>query len=460
VVRLARLRPADYGRQTVSPARRTAYRAVRRVFGDDAWADHAFRAEAGRARLDARDRALAQQLVYGTVQRVASLDYVLSAVASRPIGGIDPGLRDVLRLGIFQLVHLDGVPDHAAVNETVELAREECGRGHRFANALMRRAAREGGELLRELSAASPREAAVVHSHPEWLVDLWWDALGPDEALALLERDNLAAESAVRVNELLVTRGEAVRALEATGVATRPAPDLPEGLVLESPYDVHGSPLWSAGAIMPQSRASMLVARALAPAPGERVLDLCAAPGAKTTHLVALMGGRGEVVSVERHPRRAQRLRDTCRQMGAASVQVVTGDARDAPEGPFDRVLLDPPCSDLGTLQSRPDARWRKSPEQIEELVGVQRELLGAAARRVRPGGVLLYSTCTISPDENERQIARFLEEGAGAGFGADDLGAEHPRYAHPREPRFLQLLPHRHGTDGFFMARLRREGA
>jgi 16S rRNA (cytosine967-C5)-methyltransferase len=459
MVRVERLRPAQEPREAVSPTRRVAYRTVRRVFGDGAWADHAFRAEAARARLGARDRALAQQLAYGTVQRRASLDYVLSAIASRPVAGIDPGLRDLLRLGIYQLLHLGGIPDHAAVNETVELAKEECGRGHRFANALMRRAAREGADLLRELSPECPREVAILHSHPEWLVQLWWDLLGPAEALALLERDNVAAESAVRVNELLLTPAEATRAFAEAGVRVRPAEHLPEGLVLDTSYDLHGSPLWAAGAIMPQSRASMLVARILAPEPGERVLDMCAAPGAKTTHVAALMDGAGEVVAVERNADRAERLVATCERMAARQVRVVCADARtEAPDGPFDRVLVDPPCSDLGTLQSRPDLRWRKSPDQLAELAALQCELLDSAAARLRPGGVLVYSTCTLSPDENERQVRGFL--GRRPGWEVDDLGAEYPEYAHPDAPGLLRLLPHQHGTDGFLVARLRRTEA
>ena len=459
MVKLARLRPASEGSQAVSPARRAAYRTIRRVFGGDAFADHVLRAEASRLHLDPRDRALAHQLAYGTVQRKASLDYVLSAIASRPVAGIDPALRDLLRLGIFQLVHLDGIPAHAAVNETVEMAKEECGRGHRFANALMRRAAREGRDLLHELRPDSVREAAILHSHPDWLVRAWWAALGREETLELLECNNRAAESAVRVNELLVTPSEVVEALERAGVATRSAAHLPEGLVLGAPWDAHGSSLWAAGAVMPQSRASMLVGRVVGPRAGERVLDLCAAPGGKTTHLAALMGGEGQVVAVEARPRRAARLADTARRMGAENVEVITGDARTgAPAGPFDRVLLDPPCSDLGTLRSRPDARWRKSPEQILELAALQRELLGAAASRVRPGGVLVYSTCTISAEENEGQVAAFLA--AHPDWSADHLGEELPAYAHDGDGRFLRPLPHRHGTDGFFIARLRRERA
>ena len=457
MVRLVRLVGNKDPRRTVSEARLCAYRVVRRVSDGEAFADRAFRGEADRVGLGGRDRAFAQQLAYGTVQRTGTLDYVLTAVSSRPVESIDPALRDILRLGVFQLIYLGGVPDHAAVSQTVELAKLEAGRGHRFANALMRRVAREGKELVGELTDGSPAEAAVLHSHPEWLVRLWWDALGPAEALALLERDNHAPENAVRANELLLTPAELRELLAAEGVSTQPPDGISEAVVLDSPFDLHGSDLFERGALMPQSRGSMLVGHALAPRPGERVLDLCAAPGAKTTHLAALMHGRGELVAVERHRGRSDALRRNCERMGAGWVEVVNADARFAEvgDGSFDRVLIDPPCSDLGTLQSRPDARWRKTLEAIDELAAAQGRLLGVAAAHVRPGGTLVYSTCTISPRENEQLVERFLA--ARPDFAADDLGTERPAYRHPSSPRFLQVFPHRHGTDGFFIARLRR---
>ena len=457
MVRLVRLVGNEDPRATVSEARRCAYRVVRRVSDGEAFADRAFRADADRMRLGGRDRAFAQQLAYGTVQRTGTLDYVLTAISSRPIESIDPALRDILRLGVFQLVFLGGVPDHAAVSQTVELAKLEAGRGHRFANALMRRAAREGRELVGELTDGSPTEAAILHSHPEWLVRLWWDALGSSETLALLEHDNRAPENAVRANKLLVTPAELRELLAGRGVRTLPPDGIPEAVVLESPFDLHGSDLFERGALMPQSRGSMLVGHVVAPRPGERVLDLCAAPGAKTTHLAALMQGRGELVAVERNGGRSDALRHNCARMGAGWVDVRTADAASVELGEqlFDRVLLDPPCSDLGTLQSRPDVRWRKSPAMIEELAGVQGRLLASAAARVRLGGTLVYSTCTISPRENERLVEQFAA--ARPDFEPDDLGAELPDYRHPSAPRFLQVLPHRHGTDGFFIARLRR---
>src|SRR5688500_14400713 len=264
-------------RHEPTPARTCAFRVLQRTFGESAYADRAFRAEAERAGLDPRDRAFAQRLAYGAIQNRATLDYVITSLSSRPPGAIEAPLLNALRLGIYQVALMDGVADHAAVGETVELAKENGHGGHRFVNAVMRRAAREAGDLIAELTDDTPAEAAVRHSHPEWIVRMWWDALGQEQTVALLERDNGPAENSLRANELLVTAGEVAEELAEQGVETRPATDLPEGLVLTGQFDVHGSKLFRAGAVMPQSRASMLVARALGPQAGDRVLDMCAA---------------------------------------------------------------------------------------------------------------------------------------------------------------------------------------
>jgi 16S rRNA (cytosine967-C5)-methyltransferase len=445
-------------RSAASPARRCAHAVLRRVFEDGAYADVAFRAEAERARLDPRERAFAQRLAYGSVQRRATLDHVIAGCASRPLERIDPTVLAALRLGTYQLLYAGGVPDRAAVGETVELTKPAGAGAARFANAVMRGAAREAARIVADLDGATPERAALLHSHPEWLVRRWWAAFGPGEASELLERDNEPPESAVRANTLRTTPEALQARLAKLGAPAEPAPGLPEGLVLQAPFDVHGSEPFAEGDLMPQSRGSMLVARVVAPEPGEAVLDLCAAPGAKATHLAALMGGEGRVVAVERHAGRARALAANAERLGAATVEVREGDAAEPqPGAPFDRVLLDPPCSDLGTLQARPDVRWRKRPAQVAELAVLQRTLLENAAAMVRPGGVLVYSTCTISPEENEGQVGGFLA--AHPELAADELGAEHPDLASRADGRFLQLLPHRHGTDGFFLARLRRAG-
>jgi 16S rRNA (cytosine967-C5)-methyltransferase len=427
-------------------AREVALTVVRRVFEDDAYADRALSAEA--VALAPRDRAFATALAYGTVQRRATLDHVLERLVSRPLERLEPGVLAVLRLGLFQLLLLDGVAAHAAVNESVELAKRVSRGGAGFVNAVLRQAARRGPALLAGLEDGTPEGAAVLHSVPVWLASLWWKELGEDTARALLRGVNQPAESGLRVNSLVAGIEQVL-----AEVPGRPAPGLPEGVIVEGAFDVQSSELWRRGAVMPQSRGSMQVARVLDPRPGERVLDLCAAPGGKTTHLAALMGNEGSILALERHPGRASALERTCTRMQAGCVQVEVADAAVPREGEaFDRVLVDPPCSGLGTLQSRPDLRWRVGPESIAELAELQRRILAAGAAATRPGGVLVYSVCTISRRESDGVIDSFLA--SHGDFGVEAVGAGEPD---PWSGRGAQLLPSREGTDGFFIARLRR---
>lgn len=387
----------------MSPARRVAHRVVVRVHDEAAYADLALHAES--RGLDARDRALAKQLAFGTIQRQGTLDWVTDRYVDRRM---EPGVRAALHLGLYQLLFLDGVGEHAAVSESVELAKPSP--GHRLVNAVLRRVQREGIELPGD---DDPEGAAIAHSHPEWMVRMWWAMLGPGETRALLAADNRPAETAVRVNTLVPREVDLPGRREG------------DAIVLDRPLDVFGSELFRAGAITPQSRASQQVAVVVEPQPGESVLDLCAAPGAKTTHLAALMADEGRIVAVERHPGRARALRETCERMNATIVEVQERDAREGVDGTFDRVLVDPPCSGLGTLRSHPDLRWRVTPESIDSLVHEQDAILAAARASLAPGGRLVYSTCTISPAE-ERLRGEWR----------------------------TQLLPHRDDTDGFYIAR------
>ncbi|MGD0273458.1 MAG: transcription antitermination factor NusB [Gaiellaceae bacterium] len=412
---------------SVSPARRVALRTILRVFEQEAYADRVFAVEA--RRLNDRDRALAQRLAYGTVQRVRTLDHAIEQLGKRSPRTLDPPVRAALRLGAYQLAFVSGIPDHAAVNESVELVRE-YGPKHAvgFTNAIMRRLSEGARALVENLPEWTPREAALRYSYPDWIAETFWRELGPDDAPALLRAQNEPAETAVRRNTL--KQGE----VEGT-----PDPLVPGALVVERVDDK----ALAEGLVWPQSRGSQLAGLAVGVRPGERVLDLCAAPGGKATQLAAL---GAEVVAIEKHDGRARELDENCRRLGAGSVRVLNADALDlSPElTGFDRALVDAPCSGLGVLASRPDLRWRSHP-----LAGLQLELLRAAAARVRPGGSVTYSVCTINREENEDVIAA-------TGFEPEPLGELWPEFSHPHHSEFLLTLPHVHRTSGFFIARLR----
>ncbi|HWI22001.1 MAG TPA: transcription antitermination factor NusB, partial [Baekduia sp.] len=342
----------------VSPARRVAFAVVRRVLEQNAYADRALHGEA--KNIDPRERALAKRLSFGVVQRRNTLDWAIARHVDREL---DPQLRAALHLGIYQLLFTE-VADHAAVSEAVELAKPNRGAG--LVNAVLRKILRDGLQLPPDDDVAG---AAIRHSHPQWLVQMWWDWLGAERTRALLAANNEPTELALRVNTLVDA--------DVSGLGGRRDGD---ALIVDGPMDVLVSKLYTAGAITPQSRASQMVAPALKPQPGERILDLCAAPGGKTTHLAALMGNQGEIVAVEKSPQRARALRATCERLGASIVTVRVADATDPiPSAPFDGVLVDPPCSGLGTLQSHPDLRWHASPEAIEQLVPLQQRILDNA---------------------------------------------------------------------------------
>ncbi len=410
----------------ISPSRRVAFAVLRRVFEDDAYADRVLRAES--RRLDERDRALARRLAYGTVQRKRTLDHAIETIGKRPARKLDPPVLAALRLGTYQLAFMDGVPRYAAVNESVELVRgARMERAVPFANAVLRRLADGARELCGSLPEGTPKEAALRHSYPDWIADTWWRDLGADGARALMAVQNEEPETAVRL-----VRGT---------IEGREDPLIGGAFVVDRVDEA----ALAEGRIWPQSRGSQLVGHVVGSRHRERVLDLCAAPGGKATMLA------GDVVAVEIDPSRAEQLEKNAKRLGAAGLTVVRADGRDLPPEltGFDRALVDAPCSGLGVLASRPDLRWRAEP-----LPELQLELLRAAIGRTRPGGTVVYSTCTVNADESESVVDRVAEDGA---VEVDDsLGDEWPSFRHPTRPEFLQTFPHVHGTSGFFVARLR----
>jgi 16S rRNA (cytosine967-C5)-methyltransferase len=426
----------------VTPARWAAWLVLRRTFEEDAWTDRAFGAVAEQLELDPRERAFAQRLAYGTVQQAKRLDHVIGVLGKRPLRKIDPPVLHALRIGIYELLELQQAtgPDgerlgsssaHAAVDQAVELVRGVVGeRAVAFTNAILRRAQVDGANILDGLDASKDDELAILLSMPDWLVARARAAHG-EQGIDALRAQNEPTPATFRDT----TTGELLEVDGSTG---------------------HLADRVARGELVAQSRASQLVATALDPQPGERILDMCAAPGGKSTHLAALMGNEGEIVAVELHEHRADSIRELARRTHTDSiidVRVADAPTLDPAElGTFDRVLLDAPCTGTGVLAARPDSRWKRSEESLAELVLLQEHLLQAAARMLRPGGVLVYSTCSILREEDEQLVAE----------RPDDLEPD----ALP--PNFAPLLldgsthaartwPQRDGTDGFFIARFRR---
>jgi len=385
----------------IAPARRAAFDVVRRVFEEDAYADRAL--DSAVEGLDARDRALAQRLAYGTVQRTRTIDFGIEHAGKRPVRKLDAPVRAALRLGAYQLAWTDQAV-HAVVDDTVELVRAaKRERAVPFTNAVMRRLSQSFNGLV-----ASLPEGPVKHSYPDWIFDVWRRDYGLDDALSLMRAQNEPPALEVRADD-------------PVGEPT----DVPGAYAVD-----HVDP----SRMRPMSRASQLAALVVGSQPGERVLDACAAPGGKSLIL------QGEVTAVELHPGRAEAM---ARRM-PPNVHVVTADVRELDASGFDRALVDAPCSGLGVLARRPDLRWRASP-----LPELQRELLQAAVDRTRAGGTIVYSVCTLNADENEAVVDA-------AGLEIEPLGERWPQYAHPGRPEFLLTRPDRDRTSGFFIARMR----
>jgi 16S rRNA (cytosine967-C5)-methyltransferase len=468
VGRLRRGRPAaktgQRSRGAPTLTRLLALRVLERVQRAGAYADVLLHAQLAHSDLTAPDRAFATELVYGTLRWRGRIDYCLQQVLDRDLDKLEPLVATALRLGAYQLLFSERVPATAAVDESVRCVRAAgVERATGLVNAVLRRLAAEHVALPIPSLAEDPL-AHLTHalSIPGWIAERWLGLFGPEEAAALARASNQAPPLTVRANLMRTSRDALLEELGERFPQARACRLAPAGIVLGRSGNPALDPAFLAGRCSVQDEASQLVVELLDPQPGERVLDACAAPGGKSTAIAERVGAGGSVLAIDRHPRRLDLIRRSARRLGLAAVRTLERDLtrplQDLPVAAgFDRVLVDAPCSGLGSLRRNADARWRIGPDDPARLAEIQRAILRNAAAMLRPGGSLVYSTCTLLPEENEAVVEAFLRE------------AKRFRRAHFAElPALLapvldaegslRCLPHRHDADGFYAARLERE--
>ena len=441
----------------VSQARYEALHILVRVERDRAFADIALEHALDRARLDPRDAALCTEIVYGTLRWRRHLDWRLAPHLNRPLAKLDPWVRALLRLTLYQLVFLDRVPRWAAVDEAVSVARlkSRVPGPAEFVNAVLRSFTRVPGPPRPPASAVEA--AGVRWSFPDWMAGRWIARHGPEEAGRLMAALNERPPTTIRVNTLRISRDDLAARLRDEELAeTDPTALAPEGLTVRRGA-VGRWAAFAAGWCTIQDEASMLVARLLDPQPGDLVADTCAAPGTKTTHLAQLMGNRGRIVAMDPHAARLRLLTQAAARLGIDIVEAHAGGVG-AVAGRWksrcDRVLVDAPCSNLGVLRRNPDVKWKREEADLVRVAEKQRGILASAAALARPGARLVYATCSLEPEENDLIVREFLtghpewrlDPPAGFPVPADAEG-------------FIRCLPHVHGTDGFTAIRLARAG-
>ncbi len=449
----------------MSPARMAAYWALRAVLeGEDL--PRALVRERDRLP-DERDRALVTELTTGTLRWLAALDYLVVRTSGRPTSRLDPEVLAVLRLGAYQLLYLDRIPASAAVNESVTLAKR-IGKASAsgLVNAVLRRVAdtAERPALPRNPGPHGSRAAqlaylSVAGSHPAWLAARWLDRVGFERAVAWVRFNNLAPALTLRANRLRTTVEDLSRRLAEHGVETTPTRWARDGLSVVTGTPLR-TPLAGQGLFVVQDEASQLVAELVAARPGERVLDACAAPGGKTTALAAGVGERGLVVAAELRSPRVRLLQEIVRECGADAVRFVRHDLRQPPFHPvFDCVFVDAPCTGLGTVRRDPEIRWRRQADDLSRMATLQRALVEGAAAVVRPGGRLVYATCSSEPEENQAVVRAFLADHAE--FALVPPGAGGPVRDELQSVTtgegWLATTPDEHGLELFFAATLRR---
>lgn len=417
-------------------------------------------------KLETREKALVTELVYGTLSRLNTLDWLINRYVKQNGKNLENWVRQLLRLGFYQIYYLDKIPARAAVHEAVETAKK---RGHAgiasLVNGVMRQFLRhpERAELPADLPVY--QRIALEYSHPEWLVKRWLKEYGEEETRKMAAANNDPPPVTVRVNRLRTSRQELILKLQAYDpkVEVLSSPVVPEGLQIDGAGNAAHSSFFREGLYTVQDESSMLAALAVAPDPGERILDACAAPGGKTAHLAELMDNRGEIVACDIHEHKIKLIEENAKRLGINIIHPVQSDARTLGERfdgqGFDRVLVDAPCTGFGVIRRKPDIKWSKQESDITAVAAIQLAILTAVSPLVRPGGVLVYSTCTVEEEENEGLIRLFLAEHPEFSLDPALAQALPETVAHQYDlgRGFVQILPHHLGGDGFFIARLKK---
>lgn len=402
------------------------------------------------------DQGLYTEIVYGTVRMQRNLDYVISLFSSRPLKKITPSILNVLRSAVYQILYLERVPAHAVVNEAVKNARIFGHEGvAKFTNGILRQIIRgREGIQYPDLQSDPMEHLGLKYSFPSWIIEHWFSWLGQDETAALCRALNEAPTMHIRVNTLKTSVEDLKGYFEGQGVSSLPGVFAPDVLEVNPAHLVVKDSALAQGMYYVQDESSALAGHALQVRAGQTVYDLCSAPGGKTTHLAQLMKNEGKIIAFDINPSRLKLVEENAARLGVTNIETRTGDAAtDLGLAPAPRVLVDAPCSGLGTMRHRPDIRWRKTPQDIQELPTLQKKILGQAAKAVAPGGLLLYSTCTLTKDENDDVAEWFLQH------HPDFEGASFPDWfpKTQREAWKRTVLPHRHGLDGFFLAVFRK---
>lgn len=426
---------------------------------EGAWAAELLQRRLGASRLDDTDRRFATELVYGTLRRRGELDFVLGRFCDQPLDRLDPPVRNILRMGAYQVMYMR-VPSYAACSESVSLMkRTGPRRASGLVNGVLRSLVRGLDDIPYPDREAEPaRWLSVKESHPLWMIERWVADMGFEETLALCRSNNEPAPLQLRVNTLRTCKGELMGLMNDEGRRVTRCRLAPHGLNYEgggSPFD--GSE-YREGLFSAQSEGSQLAVLSLGVRPGMRILDACAGRGGKTAYIAELMGEDGEIVAVDIHSFKLDVLKREVQRLGLNQVQTLAADATRLPAdiGRFDLVLVDAPCSGVGVLRRYPEARWQKGPQLLDRMPRLQGEILSSVASVVRPGGRLVYCTCSLFASENEDVVLDFLR--GHEDFDHDDFPAEFPDLKGSSRG-MVQLLPHVHGTDGFFISGLRRRG-